>query len=363
MSVDQKSPVAHRTRQQLQAKMAAKEFDFDKSLLEFREKGKTLGLKDEKLDDYALARTTAAESKWLKDYELEENKRQKDYEIEELKKHKAFEIEEIKKQKELEFERQKILKEKELEELGKQKSLEMEELKKQKDLEYERQQKLKEKEIEEMQKLKAKKLEEMQKLKVLEIEEMKRQKDAELNIRREELRVEHKKLEMAERKERERIEKENRPDIVSSKVNMPRWNMEKDDLVLYLEHFEHFATTAGWKETTWAAWLLSGLPDDAYNKLAHLPVEEKNNYDVVRQTLLKAYFVDADKYREAMRSTTKRGDETFESYVHRIKRNFNYWATLHGTDTGSVNDVLELFFLEQFFAGIHPSITTYVKNM
>ncbi|GFX95107.1 SCAN box domain-containing protein [Trichonephila clavipes] len=69
-----------------------------------------------------------------------------------------------------------------------------------------------------------------------------------------------------------------------------KFDEKNDEISLYLINFERKAELAQVPKKDWVAYLLAVLPAELSNMLAREPTETANNYDFVKDLILKSYF-------------------------------------------------------------------------
>ncbi|GFV24078.1 SCAN box domain-containing protein [Trichonephila clavipes] len=71
-----------------------------------------------------------------------------------------------------------------------------------------------------------------------------------------------------------------------------KFDEKHDEISLYLINFERKAELAQVPKKDWVAYLLAVLPAELSNMLAREPTERANNYDFVKDLILKSYFTE-----------------------------------------------------------------------
>lgn len=102
----------------------------------------------------------------------------------------------------------------------------------------------------------------------------------------------------------------------------------EDDIECYLDTFRRMATVQGKPESIWTSILepmLSGKAQQAYYMLT---AEEKMNFELVTDTILRAYELTPDNHRIKFTSNPKGYQETFEEYGHKLMLYFRRWAQM-----------------------------------
>jgi len=91
-------------------------------------------------------------------------------------------------------------------------------------------------------------------------------------------------------------------EIVTSKglakvLRMPYFDEEQDFMDSYLGRFEHFAESQKWNKSHWAMYLSALLKGRALDVFSMMPAEQANDYDKLKDALLKRYLLSADGFK------------------------------------------------------------------
>ncbi|GFS69995.1 SCAN box domain-containing protein [Trichonephila clavipes] len=87
---------------------------------------------------------------------------------------------------------------------------------------------------------------------------------------------------------------ENGPKIQLTQITT-KFDEKHDEISLYLINFERKAELAQVPKKDWVAYLLAVLPAELFNMLAREPTEKANNYDFVKNLILKRYRLNSEK--------------------------------------------------------------------
>jgi len=72
---------------------------------------------------------------------------------------------------------------------------------------------------------------------------------------------------------------------------------ERDDMGSYIHRFERYAVLQGWRKRDWAVYLAALLKGKALDVYARLPPEHAQDYDELKQALLKRYALTEEGYK------------------------------------------------------------------
>ena len=132
----------------------------------------------------------------------------------------------------------------------------------------------------------------------------------------------------------------------------------KEDVDSYFKTFERIAVQNEWPEDKWLSILVPKLVGKAYKVYATL--DSDSSYEVVKSTILRAYNVTPDSYRQQFRNHKKRFDQTFTEFVQKLKRLFKKW--LDATETKTFDELINLLVLEQFKSTLPFFILRHIEK-
>ena len=81
---------------------------------------------------------------------------------------------------------------------------------------------------------------------------------------------------------------------------------------------------------------------------------------MVRSTILRAYSVIPDSYRQQSRNLKKRFDQTFTEFAQELKRLFKKW--LNATETETFDELIDFLVLEQFKSTLPFFILRHIEE-
>ncbi|GFV11045.1 SCAN box domain-containing protein [Trichonephila clavipes] len=98
-----------------------------------------------------------------------------------------------------------------------------------------------------------------------------------------------------------------------------------DEISLYLINFERKAELAQVPKKDWVAYLLAVLPAELSNMLAREPTERANNYDFVKDLILKRYRLNSEKLKQFFYRHQKSSEKSWRNYAHELNSYFTEW--------------------------------------
>ncbi|KAL2081694.1 hypothetical protein ACEWY4_023547 [Coilia grayii] len=134
---------------------------------------------------------------------------------------------------------------------------------------------------------------------------------------------------------------------------------KEDDIEHFLATFERVATTCRWPDSTWAIRLVPLLTGKARSAFVAMDIQETEDYEKVKEAILKKYNINADTYRVRFRSAVIMPDETPKELYVRLKELFLKWVR---PEEHSLDDICELMVLEQFMDMVSPDMTVWIRE-
>ncbi|GFX43842.1 SCAN box domain-containing protein [Trichonephila clavipes] len=223
--------------------------------------------------------------------------------------------------------------EKEREERSKQEEKEREERSKQEEKERAERSKQEEKEREERSKQEEKEREERSKQEEKEREERSKQEEREEREERmareaRQHELELRKLELSQQNQTLNDESGRRAEI-GPKIQLTqittKFDEKHDEISLYLNNFERKAELSQVPKKDWVAYLLAVLPAELSNMLAREPTERANNYDFVKDLILKRYRLNSEKLKQCFYRHQKSAEKSWRNYAHELNSYFTEW--------------------------------------
>ena len=143
---------------------------------------------------------------------------------------------------------------------------------------------------------------------------------------------------------------------------LPNFNENIDDMSSFIHRFELFATNQGWKKETWSMSLQSLLTGRALQVLSHLSVENANNYDTLKNSLLNAFRCTDEGFRQRFREAKPLATESFTAFVNRSKLYMSRWIELSNIDLSNGRDVSDLMLRDQILNTCNAKLSSYLRE-
>jgi hypothetical protein len=193
-----------------------------------------------------------------------------------------------------------------------------------------------------------------------------------LEREREKTRMEHEERQMDKQIELQKTKEHNANDTTmfnrttggSRKAQAPKlpvFNDTRDDLDAYLNRFERFATAQQWPEEDWATDLSALLTGRALETFYRLPIEQANDYTIVKSALLQRYQLTEEGFRNMFYDGKPKTGETGNEYMSRLDNYLTRWMTL-GKIQKTYEELRDLVVREQFLRNCDKDITMYLRE-
>ncbi|XP_078687005.1 SCAN domain-containing protein 3-like [Branchiostoma floridae x Branchiostoma belcheri] len=122
---------------------------------------------------------------------------------------------------------------------------------------------------------------------------------------------------------------------------------EGEEIDGYLLRFERFARANHWAEVKWASSLSALLTGKALDVYSRLSDAEAQDYDKVKEAILRRYELTEDGFRKTFRSEIPQEGEGPGQYIVRLTSYLKRWIELSGT-AKTFEGVCDLIIQEQF---------------
>ena len=90
---------------------------------------------------------------------------------------------------------------------------------------------------------------------------------------------------------------------------------ERDDMGSYIHIFERNAVLQGWRKRDWAVYLAALLKGKALDVYARLPPVHAQDYDELKQALLKRYALTEEGYKQKFYESKPKKENRHNSFL------------------------------------------------
>ena len=112
-------------------------------------------------------------------------------------------------------------------------------------------------------------------------------------------------------------------------------------------------------KSLWAKWLPACLNQKASKVYTALTVEQCQDYDTVKKTVLESFRLTSRKYLENFRGMRRSGAESYRLFLNKLKETLKYFMEAKEVDT--LDKLVEQVLLEQFLDGLPPVVRQFVE--
>ncbi|GFS48892.1 retrovirus-related Pol polyprotein from transposon 297 [Trichonephila clavipes] len=106
---------------------------------------------------------------------------------------------------------------------------------------------------------------------------------------------------------------------------IPRFNSKEDEMGLFLTIFERQAKFLNIPEKTLTAYLIGSFPPDIAQLIAREDEDDSQNYEKVKEMLLKRFRVTGDRFRQYFSQQKKNPDSTWRDFYFELSSYFEGW--------------------------------------
>ncbi|XP_065893824.1 uncharacterized protein [Dysidea avara] len=129
----------------------------------------------------------------------------------------------------------------------------------------------------------------------------------------------------------------------------------------YFLHFEKVATSLEWPREVWTLLLQSTLVGKTREVYSALSVDQSSVYNTIKSTILKAYELVPEAYRQKFRCTKKGSTQTYLEFVREKQILFDRWCASNEVN-GDFEKLRHLILLEDFKDCLPIEIKTYLDE-
>ena len=136
---------------------------------------------------------------------------------------------------------------------------------------------------------------------------------------------------------------------------------EKDEIDSYLHRFENYATTQNWEKQNWAVYLAALLRGRALDVYARLPIEQANDYSILRDSLLKRYNKTEEGYKQHFHTCKAEIGESPQQFIIRLASYLSKWIQLSKVEA-TFNGLSTLIVREQFLSTCSKDLEVFLRE-
>ncbi|TKS65190.1 Retrovirus-related Pol polyprotein [Collichthys lucidus] len=146
-------------------------------------------------------------------------------------------------------------------------------------------------------------------------------------------------------------------DVASNLRLLPKFNENDVETFCLFERIAHSRSWPDEEQTLMLQCVFTGKAQETYSALSS---EDCKDYNVVKSSVLKAYELVPEAYRQRFRSWRKTGKQTHVEFARDLVTHFNRWCSSSGVKT--FDKLCDLIALEQFKQSVPDYIATYINE-
>ena len=132
----------------------------------------------------------------------------------------------------------------------------------------------------------------------------------------------------------------------------------EQDVELFFKTFEQIANNNKWLKANWPTLVHAQFVGKAAKAISLLCNDEDNDYDTVKNSVLKAYECVPQNYNEKFRTFVKLVNDSYTEFYQNLSKWYERW--LKSLNITNFDDLHELFLLEQYFNCVPIDVKTYL---
>ena len=129
----------------------------------------------------------------------------------------------------------------------------------------------------------------------------------------------------------------------------------------YFQHFEKVAESLEWPKKYWTLMLQSVIRGKAQQTYSALSTTQAADYTVVKASILKAYELVPEAYRQKFRNLRKANNQTHVEFAHEKEVYFERWCTSRSVGA-DYEKLRELLLVEEFKRCTKDDIRSYLNE-
>lgn len=128
----------------------------------------------------------------------------------------------------------------------------------------------------------------------------------------------------------------------------------------YFSAFERIAAALSWPKEFWSLLLQCKLVGKAQEVCASLSIEDSLDYKILKKTVLQAYELVPEAYRQKFRNSDKTANQTYVEFVRDKSILFDKWC--QACNVKNMAEIRELILLEEFKKCLPERIVVYLNE-
>src|SRR6218665_1089767 len=142
---------------------------------------------------------------------------------------------------------------------------------------------------------------------------------------------------------------------------LPPFEDGKDNMDAYLRRFEKYATIRKWENQEWAVYLSALLKGRALDVYARMPPEQYDNYEALKNALLKRYEMTEEGFRKRFHNSKPETGESPQQFITRLESYLMRWIELAKV-TQDFDGLKALLVKEQYLAVVSRELALFLRE-
>ncbi|KAJ8031623.1 hypothetical protein HOLleu_24872 [Holothuria leucospilota] len=121
---------------------------------------------------------------------------------------------------------------------------------------------------------------------------------------------------------------------------------QEDNVEKFFNHFEKLGEQLKWPRDKWSILIQSNFTGKAQEVYSDLSIEDSMDYDKVKKSILQAYELVPEAYRQKFRKYRKADTQTYVEFAYQKERHFDRWCASKKVST--FDTLRQLMLVEEF---------------
>ena len=136
---------------------------------------------------------------------------------------------------------------------------------------------------------------------------------------------------------------------------------EEEGVEKYFPHFEKLAQSMGWPREMWAHLIQSKFSGKARDAYLAMSMADVSDYDKVKSSVLKAYELVPEAYRQRFRKARKEESQTHMEFSKQKEQLFDRWSSSLHVDH-DYDKLREILLLEEFKRSVRLDVRIHLEE-
>ncbi|GFS21386.1 reverse transcriptase [Elysia marginata] len=134
-----------------------------------------------------------------------------------------------------------------------------------------------------------------------------------------------------------------------------------DTMNAFIFRFEMMVKSYDWTDESKFLALSNLLTGESLKVLQTLSIEQQN-YETLKQSLLKKFLCTASDYNCKFRNAIPLPNEDIDNFISRLETVFDRWVGLSEVDKGNYGKLRDLIIRDQIYSSLHSDVVMFLKE-